>query len=161
MMRKLPWLLLAVSVVLNVSMLAGVFYSERAATRVADPAVRPVAVSEALSLTPAQSEAFMALQASLQERRQMFREYMEPVRRAMTEALVEDSFDRESYRKVISKRREVREEYFLQIGEELHDFLRTLTPEQRAVFKDLAKERRFLWRFMGGRAQIRNASAGK
>ncbi|MCG8598263.1 MAG: Spy/CpxP family protein refolding chaperone [Kiloniellales bacterium] len=157
-MRRLPWLLLAVSVVLNLSMLAGFFYTEHAARRVADPALRLVKVSEALSLTPEQFEAFKTLQDSLWERRQMFREYMEPVRRGMTEALMAESFDRESYRQVMSKRQEVREEYFLQVGEELHDFLQSLSPEQRAAFKDLAKERRFLWRFLGGRAQIRNVS---
>ena len=160
-MRKLPWLLLAVSLVLNASMLAGVLYTEREASRMADPAVRPVEVSEALSLTPVQFEAFTTLQASLQERRQMFREYMEPVQRAMTEALLEDSFDRESYRKVISKRQEVREEYFLQIGEELHAFLQTLSPEQRAMFKDLARERSFLRRFIGSKTKLRSASAGR
>ena len=160
-MRKLPWLLLAVSVVLNLSMLAGFLYTEREASRVADPALRLVEVSEALSLTPEQFETFKTLQYSLQERRQMFREYMEPVRRGMTEALVAESFDREAYRKVMSKRQEVREEYFLQVGEELHDFLQSLSPEQRAVFKDLAKERRFLWRFLGGRAQIRSAAADR
>ena len=89
----------------------------------------------------------------------MFREYMAPVRRSMTEELVADTFEREAYRAVISKRREVREEYFLQVGEEMNAFLQTLSPEQRAIFKDLAKERGFLWRFMGGRSRRRSASA--
>ena len=160
-MRKLPWLLLAVSLALNISVVAGFLYTEREVSRVADPKLRSVEVSEALSLTPEQFEAFTTLQASLQERREMFREYMAPVRRAMTEALVADGFDREAYRKAMSKRQEVREEYHLQVGEELHDFLRSLSPEQRAVFKDLAKERRFLWRFLGGRAQVRSASADR
>jgi Spy/CpxP family protein refolding chaperone len=159
-MRRLPWLLLAVSIVLNFSMVAGFVLTEQEVSRVADPAVRPVEVSKALALTPEQLEAFKALQASLQERREMFREYMEPVRRAMTEALIEESFDREAYRKVISKRREVREEFFLQIGEELHDFLQTLSPEQKARFKDLSRERNFLRRFMGNTPKVRSATAG-
>ncbi len=41
----------------------------------------------------------------------------------------------------------------------MNDFLQTLSPEQRATFKDLAKERGFLWRFMGGRSRLRSASA--
>ncbi len=158
-MRKLPWFLLAVSVALNLSMLAGFLYTEREVSRVEDPALRLTEVAEALSLTPEQFESFKALQTSLQERRQMFREYMAPVRRSMTEALVADTFEREAYRAVISKRREVREEYFLQVGEEMNAFLQTLSPEQRAIFKDLAKERGFLWRFMGGRSRLRSASA--
>ena len=159
-MRRLPWLLLAVSVVLNLSMVAGFVLTEQKVSRVADPAVRPVEVSKALALTPEQLEAFTTLQDSLQERRAMFREYMEPVRRAMTDALIEESFDREAYRNVISKRREVREEYFLQIGEELHDFLQTLSPEQKARFKDLSRERNFLRRFMGNTPKVRSATAG-
>lgn len=159
-MRRLPWLLLAVSVVLNLSMVAGFVLTEQKVSRVADPAVRPVEVSKALALTPEQLEAFTSLQDSLQERRAMFREYMEPVRRAMTDALIEESFDREAYRNVISKRREVREEFFLQIGEELHDFLQTLSPEQKARFKDLSRERNFLRRFMGNTPKARSASAG-
>ena len=158
-MRRLPWLLLAVSVVLNLSMVAGFVLTEQKVSRVADPAVRPVEVSKALALTPEQLEAFRSLQDSLQERREMFREYMEPVRRAMTDTLIEESFDREAYRKVISKRREVREEFFLQIGEELHDFLQTLNPEQKARFKDLSRERNFLRRFMGNAPKVRNASS--
>ena len=158
-MRRLPWLLLAVSVVLNLSMVAGFVMTEQKVSRVADPAVRPVEVSKALALTPEQLEAFTSLQDSLQERRAMFREYMEPVRRAMTDTLIEESFDREAYRQVISKRREVREEFFLQIGEELHGFLQTLSPEQKARFKDLSRERNFLRRFMGNTPKVRNASS--
>ena len=158
-MRKLPWLLLAISVALNISVIAAVLYTDYEASRLEDPEVRLAEVAEALSLTPEQFESFRDLQTSLQERRQMFREYMAPVRRSMTEALVADTFEREAYRAIISKRREVREEYFLQVGEEMNDFLQTLSPEQRATFKDLDKERGFLWRFMGGRSRLRSASA--
>ena len=158
-MRKLPWLLRAISVALNISVIAAVLYTDYEASRLEDPEVRLAEVAEALSLTPEQFESFRDLQTSLQERRQMFREYMAPVRRSMTEALVADTFEREAYRAIISKRREVREEYFLQVGEEMNDFLQTLSPEQRATFKDLAKERGFLWRFMGGRSRLRSASA--
>ncbi|MDJ0946862.1 MAG: Spy/CpxP family protein refolding chaperone [Kiloniellales bacterium] len=160
-MRKLPWLLLAVSIALNISVIAAVLYTDYEARRLEDPEVRLAEVGEALSLTPAQFESFKDLQTSLQERRQMFREYMAPVRRSMTEALVADAFEREAYRTVISKRREVREEYFLQVGEEMNAFLQTLSPEQRAVFRDLAKERGFLWRFMGGRSRLRSAAAAQ
>ena len=158
MMRKLPWFLLAISIALNISAVAGFLYSEQEAERLADPATQLAQVAEELSLTPEQFEEFKALSANRQERRRMFREYMAPVRRAMTEAMVSETFEREDFRRVVTKRGEVRDEYFLQIGEELHDFFQSLSPEQKATFQELSRSRGYLWRFMGGRPRPKTAS---
>lgn len=152
MVKRLPWFLLAISVALNLFVVIGLLDSEQTAERPETPEPRLVRISEQLSLTPEQLYEFEHFSKDLAERWRMFREYMEPVRAAMADELAKPEFDRESYRRVMRMRQDVREEYFLQFGEELHAYIQTLKPEQRARFVELSRERGFLRRLMGGRS---------
>ena len=152
MVKRLPWFLLAISVALNLFVVVGLLDSQQTAERPEAPEPRLVRISEQLSLTPEQLYEFEHFSKNLGERWRMFREYMEPVRAAMADELGKPEFDRESYRRVLRMRQDVREEYFLQFGEELHAYIQTLKPEQRTRFVELARERGFLRRLMGGRS---------
>ncbi len=155
MVKRLPWLLLAISVALNLFVVVGLLDGEQTADRQVAPEARLVRISEQLSLTPEQLYEFEHFSKNLGDRWRMFREYMEPVRIALADELAKPEFDRDSYLSVLRMRQEVREEYFLQFGEELHAYIRTLEPEQQTRFVELARERGFLRRLMGGRSRAK------
>ena len=145
MKGKLVWVLLGISLAANLFFAAGALYSFyggehrgwRAKVSVED-------VAERLELSPAQSDALQALRDQARQRSRPSREEREARRAAFLEELSKPEFDRARVEALMAERMAGRQQRILGVAEELHGYLETLTPEQRAGFLEMAKERGFL-----------------
>ncbi len=145
MKGKLVWILLGVSLAANLFIAAGALYSYygndhrgwRSKVSVED-------VAERLALSPAQSAALQALRDKTRNRPRPSREEREQRRATFLAELDKPEFDRARVEALMAERMAGRQQRILDIAEELHGYLATLDPEQRAGFLEMAKERGFL-----------------
>ena len=145
MKGKLVWILLAVSLAGNLFFAAGALYSFygndhrgwRAKVSVDD-------VAERLELSPAQRDALRALRDEARNRPRPNREEREAGRAAFHAEFAKPEFDRAKLQALMQERMTGFQERILGRAEELHGYLATLAPEQRAGFLEMAKERGFL-----------------
>ena len=145
MRGKLPWILLAASVALNVFFVAGVVYSEYFAPGPAERAERRIAeIGERLELTEAQVGDLMALRQRARARRGAPREDRQEMRARLLDELGRPEFDRDSIVRLMEERWRGRQAGFADMAAELHAYLATLSPEQRERFLAMARERGFL-----------------
>ena len=101
-------------------------------------------VAERLGLSDAQHEALMLLRERAEVRMPGLRQAEAPVRAAILQEVAKPSFDRDLVMGMLAERDEERRPYLTEYAEDLHGFLVTLTPEQRAQFLEMATDRRFL-----------------
>ncbi len=149
---RLPWFLFAVSLAANVFFAAGVGYTVYQDRRAAEsPEARVDLVAERLGLDAIQHEALGLLRERSAMRRPGLRQADAPVRAAILKQLAQPAFDRDLIADMLVERDEERRPYFTEYAEDLHGFLVTLTPGQREIFLDLARDRGFLRRVYGGR----------
>lgn len=145
MSSRLPWFLFAVSLAGNLFFGAGVAYTVYKERRVTESAeARVDVVAERLGLSDAQHEALMLLRERAEVRMPGLRQAEAPVRVAILKEVAKPSFDRELVMGMLAERDEERRPYFAEYAEDLHGFLVTLRPEQRAQFLEMATDRRFL-----------------
>jgi uncharacterized membrane protein len=147
---KALWFLLVASLALNVFFVAGVLYpglTGQANTQ----RERPDPVAQAtrdFALDDRQVAALEALRAGVIERREARRDEGEGFRSLIVEALRQPDFDREALDAALQQRREDFGDLVLDLTEDLHGFLATLTPDQKAAFLERARERDFLRRLL-------------
>ena len=159
MRAKLPWILLAVSLLGN-AVLAGAVYT---LTREEDPAARQAAhldsVAERLNLTPEQRDGLIALREKAQARREAQRaarkQTREGRRGAFLAELAKPEFDRARIVALMEERGGQRRAHFADLAAGLHAYLATLSPPQREQFLAMARERGFL-RGLFGRGRHRS-----
>lgn len=148
MNRKLPWLLLVLSLLVNAGFLFGVLQAQQQAERMSHEATNETAqAAEQLDLNAEQEAALDAVRDTLRARIERDRndERRDTRQSEVLEALVRDSYDRSSMRAILREDSDARLERWLDMGEEVHGFLQALTPEQRQRFQQLAEsERGFL-----------------
>jgi uncharacterized membrane protein len=149
MRSKLPWILLAASVALNIFFVAGVIFP-RFMGHPPPHRQDPVAMAtEDFSLDERQVAALEALRARIAERRAEGREGRESFRTIIIEALEQPAFDRAALAQALEQRREGFGDRILDMTEDLHGFLAGLAPEQKAAFLARAGEDRdFLRRLL-------------
>lgn len=148
MNRKLPWLLLVLSLLVNAGFLFGVLQAQQQAERISHTATNETAkATEQLDLDAEQEAALDAVRDALRARIERDRndERRDARQSEMLDALVRDTYDRNSMRSILREDGDARLERWLDMGEEVHGFLQVLTPEQRQRFHQLAQsERGFL-----------------
>ncbi len=147
MKRRLPWVLLAISMALNVFFVAGALYTRDVATTLqSDPEARIALLADRLSLTPGQVEDLKALRSRLRERRTAMLPKFDELRGRMLDEMAKDTFDRAAVLKAFDNSREVRQGFITGVAEELHAYLATLSPEQKTKFLGLARQERWFLR---------------
>lgn len=154
MSKRALGFLLAVSLAVNVFVVAGVVYTvykEQHATASAEARVDLVA--DELGLSAEQREALALLRERAAIRRSAMKETLSPAQAAVLQQVSEASFDRDRVKALIAEWNEERQLYYLTSSEDLHEFLMTLTPEQRRSFLAMAREHRFMRQvFRGAKA---------
>ncbi len=149
MRAKLPWILLAVSLVAN-AVLAGAVYT---LTSAADPAAKRAAhvesVIQRLALSPGQRDGLLALREKARQGRKGSRDGHESRRAAFLDELGKPTFDREAVLALMEERSAERRARIVDVAQDLHAYLATLSPEQRREFLAMARERGFLRRLFG------------
>ena len=146
MRSKLPWILFAVSVVANIFFAGGALYALSARS---DSAVKQV-IRE-LDLTPAQQDGLMALREGIATRRAAMTGARGGLRKAMLAEIGNPAFDRERVAVLVGEWSDQRRGYFVDVAEDLHAYVATLTPEQRETFLTMAQERGFLRHLLRGK----------
>ena len=145
MRRNLPWILLAVSLALNLGLAAGALHFEAEAERLAASAeARFETIAARLELTEAQRAGLLALRASVQGRREAMGGSRDQRRAVLMAELAKPELDRARLGEVMDGGGDQRRAFFEGLMVELHGFLATLTPEQKKNFLAMAEERYFL-----------------
>ncbi len=163
MQSKLAWLGFGASIMLNLVFIAGVAFGwshhlggggYRGHHGWGDKGGQSMV--ERLSLNDAQTAGLEALRDSLRERRKaVWGEggSRQAMRQAMLAELQKPTFDPEQAMTVVAEASQDRHAFFVEMAGELHGYLQTLSPEQRATFFELAAERGFLRSLLGRRGR--------
>jgi Spy/CpxP family protein refolding chaperone len=147
MRRGLPWLLLALSVALNLFFVAGVLYSGALS---GGERGTPVDVVAALQLDATQQEALAALRQRNQERREARRGDRGSSREALLDVLAQPDFEPDAILAQQRERNESWNQYMLETYEDLHGFMAGLKPGQRDKLLENAKDWSFLRALLRG-----------
>jgi uncharacterized membrane protein len=153
--KNLAWILLAVSLALNVFFAGGVIYSKVTAERLgASPAERTQFLAERFALSDQQRDRLLAFQTAMGERRGTLRDGFRKSRSALLAELTKPDLDRTRIAQLRQDQTAVRSALFEDFTGELHQFLATLTPEQKADFVAMLEEHG-LFRGLFGRPKRR------
>ncbi len=145
MHARLPWVLLAVSVAANVFLVGGAAYTLIGRDGPTAERTAPIdAAGERLGLTPAERDGLLALREKVRGRREAMRATHDRRRGAFLGELGKPAFDRARVTALMDERWMTRRDHFADLAQGLHAYLATLTPEQRAEFLVMARERGFL-----------------
>ncbi len=149
MRAKLPWILLAVSLVANAVLAGAVYTLTGAADPAAERAAQVESVIQRLGLSTGQRDGLLALREKARQGRKGSREGHESRRAAFLDKLGKPTFDREGMLVLIEARSAERRARIVDVAQDLHAYLATLSPEQRQEFLAMARERGFLRRLFG------------
>ena len=145
MKGKLVWILLGVSLAVNLFVAAGALYAfYGGGHRGWHAKVSVEDVAEQLALRPAQRDALQALRDQARDRPRPSREERAQRRAKFLAELAAPEFDRARLEALMAERMAGRQERMLGRAEALHGYLATLDPGQRDGFLEMAKERGFL-----------------
>lgn len=144
MRARLPWILLAISLVLNVAIVGGLLY-EWQGDRFGRGAERGVEhLSERLDLTADQQQRLQTVVDGVVERRQARREApLSPQRQALVDLLAEESFAEAETQRLLNEMSAERNVLWVEVSRDMHAFVSALDAEQKAAFLSMAKERGF------------------
>jgi Spy/CpxP family protein refolding chaperone len=152
---KLPWILLALSLILNAAMIGGYLYERGRQDDPEQTAKTHIEmIARELALTPVEAEGLREIRRNALARRIEWRERRMAEgngngRKAMLAPLVAPAYDPDKMRALFRERNARRSERWIETGVELHAYLQTLTPEQRQRFVELAEDRQFFRRLFG------------
>lgn len=150
MRAKLPWMLLAISLAINVGFAAAVFQSRSEAERLtASPGARLEVITEELGLNEQQAADLLVLRDRLRAGWEPLSAARRERRLAILTELAEPEFDRARLAQLMKQGGEEQQAVFARMAADLHGYLRSLTPEQRRRFLEMASERRFLRHLFG------------
>src|SRR5690242_1815237 len=139
MKARLPWILLALSVALNVFFVGGAIWMKtRAGRGWMRPAERVEAAVKDLHLDGRQREALQDFLATLRVRAHQLREKNRPLIDTAWSELVKAEPDEGALGRAFDEGTANRRAFQLDTSRALHEFLRTLTDDQRAkVLEDM------------------------
>lgn len=141
MRKTLVWGVLAVSLAMNIFFAGGVVYSKVTTERLkASPSARAEYLAERFELTAEQRDRLLAFQSAMVERRQTLRQGFREARDGLLDELAQPILDRERIAQLRREQSETRNALFEDFTIELHQFLATLSPEQREDFVAMLKE---------------------
>ena len=156
MRTKLIWILLAASVAANVFFVAGALYTLYGEDdRRAGSGANVDSVAERLALSPEQRDGLLALRDKARKGREGMREGRKQRRAAFLDELGKPSFDRDRVLALMEARSAERRARIVDVVQDLHAYLATLSPEQRQEFLAMARERGFLRRLFGRPRPVR------
>jgi len=142
---RLPWILLAVSLALNLFFAGGVIYMKLTAERMTGLSdQRLEAVAERLELSDDRRAGLEALRERMRSRMATLREERQAGRENMLAELAQPKLDRARLSELMHQGMAARGELFEELLVELHAYLGTLSDEQRRSFLELAEERGFM-----------------
>ena len=146
----LPWLLLAASAALNVFFIGGAAYYMIAAERLAgDPQARIDFVAERLKLSAEERAGLGDWHSHTRERWQAVRGERQNLRSELLAELEKPELDAARVESLAQARAELRVPVLLDTVKELHGYLGSLSPEAKAEFLAMARERDFFRRLFG------------
>jgi Spy/CpxP family protein refolding chaperone len=137
-----PWVLLAVSLALNLFLVAGFFWTRSAIAMWRDPDARFEMVADRLELTDPQRAQFREAMEAMKSRGFGRRQEHREMRREIVDMALQPNPDRAA---IVARIEEITRERMQGMTEALDTmlpFLASLTPEQRAELKELIEERR-------------------
>ena len=150
MRAKLPWVLLAISLAINVGFAAAVFQSRSEVERLAaSPDARLEVITQELGLNEQQAADLLALRDRLRAGWQPVSAARRERRLAILTELAEPEIDRAHLAQLMKQGGEEQRAAFARMAADLHSYLRSLTPEQRQRFLEMAGERAFLRHLFG------------
>jgi uncharacterized membrane protein len=156
MKPRLPWILFAISLALNLFFGAGVIYSKlEAERRYMPPEARIAELAEQLKLSEAQQADLLALSERSRERRQGQRGLWKERRQNLLAELAKPELDRARLAELMRRGRDRRSSSYEELMVDLHGYLATLSDEQRAAFLEMAQDRRFLRGLFGWKRRPR------
>jgi Spy/CpxP family protein refolding chaperone len=138
----LPWVLLALSLALNLFFVAGFFWSRNAIAMWRDPAARFEMVADRLDLTDPQRTQFREAMEALKSKGFGRMEEHREMRREIVDMALQPNPDRAA---ILARMEEISRERMQAMTEALDTMLpvlASLTPDQRAELKELIEERR-------------------
>lgn len=132
--RAMPWVLLALSVALNLFFLAGLWYRTHA--------LPPVFAAPAdLDLPPAQMAQLRQMRVELRQGLRQARQDQRALTDDLWAELVREPLNRAKVHELIDKLHRLRGDTFRLQTEKLMDFLATLPPDQRHAYAQQARKR--------------------
>lgn len=135
MRTKLPWILLAISMVLNVCAVGGFFYAKgRGEARMMDRSPIMAAVRD-LNLTEPQKQALEKMRTDIRKSSNDIRDEMRPLRRELLTELGKPQPDFAAVDRKIDDLGDVQGKRFKAMVRAVHEFQQTLTPEQQEAFR--------------------------
>jgi Spy/CpxP family protein refolding chaperone len=149
----LPWVLLAVSLALNLFLVAGFFWTRGAMAMWRDPDARFEMVADRLELTDPQRQQFRQAMEAMKSKGFGRWEEHRQMRREIVDMALQPNPDRAA---IVARVEQVTRERMQAMTEALDTmlpFLASLTPEQRTELRELMEERRrgpWMHRWGGG-----------
>ncbi len=141
MKRWLPWVLLAVSLALNIFFVAGFFWTRGAIAMWHDPERRQAMVSDRLDLTEPQRAQLRTTMEVMRSKGLGRMEHRREMRREILEMALQPAPDRAA---ILARMEEMSRQRIAAMGEVIDaalPFLTSLTPEQRAALKEMMEGR--------------------
>ena len=139
---RLVWVLLALSVALNLFFIGGVFWLRAEASRMQlPPAERFEMVARQLSLDPSQRAAFDKFIGVMRMRTRHLRESNQPLIEETWNEMAKSQPDDALIEHNLDEAANSRHAYQLDTSRALRSFLAVLSDQQRQAFVDLAKNR--------------------
>lgn len=138
----LPWVLLAVSLALNLFLVAGFFWTRSAIAMWRDPDARFEMVADRLELTDPQRAQFREAMEALKSKGFGGWEEHRQARREIFEMALQPNPDRAAIVARVEEMTRERTQRMTEVLDIMLPFLASLTPEQRAEMKQLMEERR-------------------
>ena len=153
MRARLPWILLAISLVLNVAIIGGLLYGWQGDRFKRGPDRVIAQVSEQLDLTADQEQQLRTMIDDVIERRRARHDGpSSPEREALVELLLVDDFAEAEALRLLNEMSAERNLMWVEVTRDMHGFVSTLDSEQKAAFESIAKDRGFFRKlFRGGR----------
>lgn len=151
MRAKLPWILLAVSIVLNIFVIGGFVYTKRVAeSRMMDRSPIMAAARE-LNLSGPQKEAFEKMRADIRKSSSDIRNEARPLRRELLGELAKPQPDFAAVDRKIDDLGDVQGKKYKAMVRSVHEFQQSLTPEQQEAFRKGIRENSLRRGMQGGR----------
>jgi uncharacterized membrane protein len=140
--RPLLWVVLTLSLVLNLCFVAGALWTRfQAPAPPASPAERLQRIGSELALDPRQRQAFERYSDTLRTHMQQMRETVEPMMNAAWAELAKPDADQATAARLFDEAGQARRSLQRELLAPTLAFLATLSPEQRAKFVELFHQR--------------------
>jgi Spy/CpxP family protein refolding chaperone len=141
MMKKLPWVLLAISIIFNFTFAGGFLHARSGYEAAKAPETSTEIVADEFNLTDKQRKIFATLREEAQARAKEMRQSFLLARQDLWSAMSSASPDPQRVQEIQDRLAELYWEYRGQASEHLRQFLAALRPEQREAVMQKIRQR--------------------